>query len=110
MAVEQQQKPKDPNWVCTFSLVKNSSKESDKHPDLVHPDSEKMNKSGKPFKKNFTINGVWHEASAYFQKDKSLKVISRSLALKEQRALEPKKMYKLLLGSLSILSGKPCTI
>ena len=50
MAVEQQ-KPKDPNWVCTFSLVKNSSKESDKHPDLVHPDSEKMNKSGKPFKK-----------------------------------------------------------
>jgi hypothetical protein len=74
MAVEQQQKPKDPNWVCTFSLVKNSSKESDKHPDLVHPDSEKMNKSGKPFKKNFTINGVWHEASAYFQKDKSLKI------------------------------------
>ena len=74
MAVEQQQKPKDPNWVCTFSLVKNSSKESDKHPDLVHPNSEKMNKSGKPFKKNFTINGVWHEASGYFQKDKSLKI------------------------------------
>ena len=74
MAVEQQQKPKDPNWVCTFALQKNSEKSEKKHPDLVHPNSEKMNKSGKPFKKNFTINGVWHEASAYFQKDKSLKI------------------------------------
>ena len=52
MAVEQQ-KPKDPNWVCTFSLQKNSEKTEKKHPDLVHPNSEKMNKAGKPFKKKF---------------------------------------------------------
>ena len=73
MAVEQQ-KPKDPNWVCTFSLQKNSAKTEKKHPDLVHPDSKKMNKAGKPFKSNFTIHGVWHEASGYFQEDKSLKI------------------------------------
>ena len=73
MAVEQQ-KPKDPNWVATFSLQKNSEKTEKKHPDLVHPNSEKMNKAGKPFKKNFTINGVWMEASGYFQEDKSLKI------------------------------------
>ena len=48
MAVEQQQKPKDPNWVCTFALQRNTAKTEKKHPDLVHPDSEKMNKSGKP--------------------------------------------------------------
>ena len=90
MAVEQQQKPKDPNWVCTFSLVKNSSKESDKHPDLVHPNSEKMNKSGKPFKKNFTINGVWMEASGYFQEDKSVKItIKKSSSSGPTPAAEP---------------------
>jgi len=33
-----------------------------------------MNKEGKPFKKNFTINGVWHEASGYIQEDKSVKI------------------------------------
>ena len=49
------QKPKDPNWVCTFALQKNSEKTEKKHPDLVHPNSEKMNKSGKPFKKNFSL-------------------------------------------------------
>ena len=73
MAVEQQ-KPKDPNWVATFSLQKNSEKTEKKHPDLVHPNSEKMNKAGKPFKSNFTIHGVWHEASGYIQEDKTLKI------------------------------------
>ena len=73
MAVEQQ-KPKDPNWVCTFSLQRNTAKTEKKHPDMVHPDSDKMNKAGKPFKKNFTINGVWMEASGYIQEDKTLKI------------------------------------
>ena len=68
------QKPKDPNWVCTFSLVRNKAKTEKKHPDMVLVDSEKMNKEGKPFKKNFTINGVWHEASGYIQEDKSIKI------------------------------------
>ena len=51
-----------------------------KHPDLVHPDSTdengnvKMNKAGKPFKKNFTVNGIWCEASGYIQEDKSIKI------------------------------------
>tara|TARA_R100000231_G_scaffold2007_2_gene3508 strand:+ start:749 stop:907 length:159 start_codon:yes stop_codon:yes gene_type:complete len=31
------QKPKDPNWVCTFELVRNPDKKEDKHPDFVHP-------------------------------------------------------------------------
>ena len=69
-----QQKPKDPNWVCTFSLVRNKANTEKKHPDMVLIDSEKMNKEGKPFKKNFTINGVWHEASGYIQEDKSVKI------------------------------------
>ena len=68
------QKPKDPNWVCTFSLVRNKAKTEKKHPDMVLINSEKMNKEGKPFKKNFTINGVWHEASGYIQEDKSVKI------------------------------------
>lgn len=70
------EKPKDPNWVCTFSLKRNAEKQAgDKRPDFVLVDSEKVNeKSGKPYRKNFTINGVWHEASAYVQKDNSLKV------------------------------------
>ena len=68
------QKPKDPNWVCTFSIIRNKAKTEKKHPDLVLVDSEKTNKEGKPFKKNFTINGVWHEASGYIQEDKSIKI------------------------------------
>ncbi len=68
------QKPKDPNWVCTFSIIRNKAKTEKKHPDLVLVDSEKRNKEGKPFKKNFTINGVWHEASGYIQEDKSIKI------------------------------------
>jgi len=69
-------KPKDPNWLATFSLKRNADKQpGDKRPDFVLADSDKINaKSGKPYRKNFTINGVWHEASAYVQEDKSLKV------------------------------------
>ena len=76
------EKPKDPNWVCTFSLKRNAEKQAgDKRPDFVLVDSEKLNeKSGKPYSKNFTINGVWHEASAYVQKDNSLKVTIKKTA------------------------------
>ncbi len=70
---------KDPNWLCTFSIKKNADKDPNKpetnnRPDLVLVDSEKLNKKGDPFKKNFTINGSWCEASGYFQEDKSLKI------------------------------------
>jgi hypothetical protein len=74
------QKPKDPNWVATFSLKRNADKKPDdpstqNRPDLVLTDSEKVNqKTGKPYRKNFTIDGVWMEASAYIQEDKSLKI------------------------------------
>ena len=75
MAVEQQ-KPKDPNWVCTFSMKRNADKQAgDKRPDLVLVDSEKINqKSGKPYRKNFTINGTWCEAACYIQENKDLKI------------------------------------
>ena len=76
------QKPKDPNWVCTFELVRNPDKTEDKHPDFVHPPSKdkntgqvKLNKAGKPMKKNFTIGkDDWVEASGYIQKDKTIKI------------------------------------
>ena len=47
-------KPKDPNWVCTFSLKKNANKDPKKpetknRPDFVLVDSEKLNKKGEPF-------------------------------------------------------------
>tara|TARA_R100001594_G_scaffold48794_1_gene81669 strand:+ start:3827 stop:4114 length:288 start_codon:yes stop_codon:yes gene_type:complete len=76
------EKPRDPNWVCTFSLKRNADKSpGDKRPDFVLVDSEKVNeKSGKPYRKNFTINGVWHEASAYVQEDNSLKVTIKKTA------------------------------
>ena len=72
-------KPKDPNWVCTFSLKKNANKdpnrpETKNRPDFVLVDSDKLNKKGEPFKKNFTINGSWCEGSGYIQEDKSLKI------------------------------------
>jgi len=72
-------KPKDPNWVCTFSLKKNPNKDPSKpetknRPDFVLVDSDKLNKKGEPFKKNFTINGSWCEGSGYIQEDKSLKI------------------------------------
>ena len=54
------QKPKDPNWVCTFSVL---------------VDSDKMNqKTGKAYRKNFTIDGTWMEASCYIQDNKDLKI------------------------------------
>jgi hypothetical protein len=73
-------KPQDPNWVATFSLKRNADKlpgdETTKNrPDLVLSDSEKVNpKTMKPYRKNFTIDGVWMEASAYVQEDKSVKI------------------------------------
>ena len=79
-------KKKDPNWVQTFSLKKNPDKdpvkkpETKNRPDFVLVDSKnddgtpKLNKAGTPFKKNFTINGSWCEASGYVQDDKSLKI------------------------------------
>ena len=73
-------KPQDPNWVATFSLKRNADKDPTKpetknRPDLVLSDSDKFNqKTGKPYRKNFTIDGVWMEASAYIQEDKSLKI------------------------------------
>ena len=73
-------KPQDPNWVATFSLKRNADKlpgdEATKNrPDLVLSDSDKVNpKTMKPYRKNFTIDGVWMEASAYIQEDKSLKI------------------------------------
>ena len=69
-------KPKDPNWMCTFSLKRNADKKpGDNKPDLVLVDSEKINqKSGKPYRKNFTINGTWCEASCYIQENKDLKI------------------------------------
>ena len=74
------QKPKDPNWVCTFSLRKNPDKDPVRKPetknrhDFVLVNSDKKNKKGDFFKKNFTINGSWCEGSGYIQEDKSLKI------------------------------------
>lgn len=70
------QKPKDPNWVCTFSMKRNADKKpGDNKPDLVLVDSDKMNqKTGKPYRKNFTIEGTWMEASCYIQDNKDLKI------------------------------------
>ena len=73
-------KPQDPNWVATFSLKRNADKDpqdpaTKNRPDLVLSDSDKVNpKTMKPYRKNFTIDGVWMEASAYIQQDKSLKI------------------------------------
>jgi len=69
-------KPKDPNWMCTFSLKRNPDKQpGDNKPDLVLVDSEKINqKSGKPYRKNFTINSIWCEAACYIQENKDLKI------------------------------------
>lgn len=44
-------KPKDPNWVCTFQLRRNPDKDSGKpetknRPDFVLVNSEKKNKKG----------------------------------------------------------------
>ena len=78
-------KPKDPNWLCTFTLRKNPDKDPNKpetknRPDYVLVDSTNkdgtpnLNKSGNPFKKNFTVHEVWSEASGYKQPDNTLKI------------------------------------
>ena len=72
-------KPKDPNWVCTFQLRRNPDKDPGKpetknSPDFVLVNSEKKNKKGDFFKKNFTVHGNWCEASGYIQDDNSLKI------------------------------------
>lgn len=69
-------KPKDPNWVATFSLKRNPNKvPGDKRPDLILVDSEKKNeKTGLPYRKNFTVMGTWVEASCYIQDNKDLKI------------------------------------
>jgi len=72
-------KPKDPNWICTFQLKRNADKDPNdpktkNRPDFVLVNSEKKNKKGDFFKKNFTVHGNWSEASGYIQEDKSLKI------------------------------------
>ena len=88
-------KPQDPNWVATFSLKRNADKtpgdEATKNrPDLVLTDSDKVNnKTGKPYRKNFTIDGVWMEASAYIQEDKSLKITIKKTGTGNGAAAQP---------------------
>jgi hypothetical protein len=72
-------KPKDPNYICSFEITKNKNKDPNNkehinRPDYVLIDSDKMNKKGEPFKKNFTVNEVWSEASGYKQDSGSLKI------------------------------------
>ena len=63
---------------------------------MVHPDSTdengnvKMNKAGKPFKKNFTVNGIWCEASGYIQEDKSIKIRILKTSSGDNKAAAPK--------------------
>jgi len=69
------QKPKDPNWVCTFTLKKNPGKTEKKHPDFILVDSESISKkTGKPHRKNFTIEAAWCEAAGYLQSDQQGKL------------------------------------
>tara|TARA_R110000851_G_scaffold319665_1_gene484191 strand:- start:887 stop:1213 length:327 start_codon:yes stop_codon:yes gene_type:complete len=74
-------KPKDPNWVATFSLKRNADKApGDSRPDMIAIDSDKVNpKTQKPYRKNFTIDNVWMEASGYLQEDKSLKITIKKM-------------------------------
>ncbi|WP_288955184.1 hypothetical protein [uncultured Polaribacter sp.] len=88
-------KPQDPNWVATFSLKRNADKlpgdEATKNrPDLVLSDSDKVNpKTMKPYRKNFTIDGVWMEASAYVQEDKSVKITIKKTGTGNAMAAAP---------------------
>ena len=87
---------KDPNWVATFSVTRNKDKfdangnvitGKEKIPDFVSVDSEKINQnSGRPYRKNFAINGVWMEPSGYVQKDGSVKItIKKSVSKKKSK-------------------------
>ena len=88
-------KPQDPNWVATFSLKRNADKDpqdpaTKNRPDLVLSDSDKVNpKTMKPYRKNFTIDGVWMEASAYIQQDKSLKITVKKTGTGNAMAAAP---------------------
>ena len=88
-------KPQDPNWVATFSLKRNADKNpqdpsTSNRPDLVLSDSHKINaKTNKPYRKNFTIDGVWMEASAYIQEDKSLKITIKKTGTGNGAAAQP---------------------
>ena len=88
-------KPQDPNWVATFSLKRNADKlpgdEATKNrPDLVLSDSDKVNpKTMKAYRKNFTIDGVWMEASAYVQEDKSVKITIKKTGTGNAMAAAP---------------------
>ena len=85
----------NPDLIGNFVLVRNKQKTEAKHPDLVHPDSTdengnvKMNKAGKPFKKNFTVNGIWCEASGYIQEDKSIKIRILKTSTETKNASNP---------------------
>ena len=85
----------NPDLIGNFVLIRNKTKTEAKHPDLVHPDSKdengnpKLNKAGKPFKQNFTVNGIWCEASGYIQEDKSIKI--RILKTSDKRSAAPPK-------------------
>ena len=88
-------KPQDPNWVATFSLKRNADKNpqdpsTSNRPDLVVSDSDKINaKTNKPYRKHFTIDGVWMEASAYIQEDKSLKITIKKTGTGNGAAAQP---------------------
>ncbi len=88
-------KPQDPNWVATFSLKRNADKKpgdeaTKNRPDLVLSDSDKVNpKTMKPYRKNFTIDGVWMEASAYIQEDKSVKITIKKTGTGNAMAAAP---------------------
>jgi hypothetical protein len=88
-------KPQDPNWVATFSLKRNADKNpqdpsTNNRPDLVLTDSDKINaKTNKPYRKNFTIDDVWMEASAYIQEDKSLKITIKKTGTGNGAAAQP---------------------
>ena len=85
------QKPKDPNWVATFSMKRNPEKQpGDRLPDFISVDSDKVNqKTGKPYRKNFTINGVWHEPAGWIQQDKSLKITIKKSAPAGEKSSQP---------------------
>ena len=88
-------KPQDPNWVATFSLKRNADKKpgdelTKNRPDLVLSDSDKVNpKTMKPYRKNFTIDGIWMEASAYIQEDKSVKITIKKTGTGNAMAAAP---------------------
>ena len=79
----EQFKPKDPNHLFTFFLVKNPKKTgqagTEKYPDFVLKSNPKA-PPGKEWKMNFTItgsDGVYCDASAYMQEDGSLKITGK---------------------------------